>query len=198
MTRSQLVNNSVRPHFANTRKATVKNQTQLFRHSSKLKCAQIWTKFFSLHDGKPIFGQTTESNNGNYCAVFNVDSEARHMCTNFRILKSNEDTLSKWVIRNLQCFNWFFSSKYYLIKPELFDSFWDDPVGFSDRFLVVVYDLYMDSSYFGTLHRPLSDQEPVVYAVDQNNAPVEIRGNVDSVPRNYLVPVYLTFLQFQP
>lgn len=53
----------------------------------------------------------------------------------------------------------------------------DDPVGFDDKFLVIVYDYYSDSSFFGTLHRPIDDEiEPVVYAVDYDNAPVEIRG----------------------
>jgi hypothetical protein len=53
----------------------------------------------------------------------------------------------------------------------------DDPVGFDDKFLVIVYDYYSDSSFFGTLHRPIDKRyEPVVYAVDYHNSPTEIRG----------------------
>ncbi|KAI6241438.1 hypothetical protein M3Y99_00372100 [Aphelenchoides fujianensis] len=105
------------------------------------------------------FGQAEVGKDGRICGVFNFrGQETIHTCTRFRVL-----------VNDMR------ESEFFLVKPEKFDEQRDEPVEYLDDQLVLHWDPEQSASYFGTLHHP-KGEEAVLYAVDYNGAPVDVRG----------------------
>jgi len=104
------------------------------------------------------FGQAELRSDDQICATFNIDNSAFHTCSRFRVLQNSPR-----------------SKPFILIKPEKYDPKDYESVEYRDDRLVLVWDPDTQSSYFGTLNHP-EGLEPIIFAVDYNGAPVEIKG----------------------